>query len=443
LCSSSPSYLATLDNKLLFSANDGNNGSELWSLSKGANKPKLIKNINPNFGSAPKELTNLNQKIYFSAQGEIYGRELWETDGTKEGTKLVLDINPGGFHSNPLELTVYNSKLYFTAETYTGGRQVWSSDGTQSGTQKISPLVSQSIFSNVEKLTSTQQQLFFSANGSVEEIKTISTPSVDEDGNQITDKDGNAITIEEEVTASKEIGRELWSIKDHPDSIKVVKDINPGSASSNPTALTSISDILYFSANDGRYGEELWMSDGTSEGTIRLTDINEGSKNSSPRDIVEGPDGIYFSAITEKKGRELWRLNNDNQSTTRIVSTGNGKKKLRALEDSNDEFRFELANQFGKAEADRITGFNPDEGDKLALSTNAFRGLSEINLVTVSSKRQLKAQKTQPSNFTYYEDKGRLYFDQNGTQKGYGDEGGLFAILKSGPDLTESSFLIV
>ena len=56
---------------------------------------------------------------------------------------------------------------------------------------------------------------------------------------------------------------------------------------------------------------------------------------------------------------------------------------------------------------------------------------------------QLKAQEKQASNFTYYEAKGKLYFDQNGAKKGYGDEGGLFAILKGGPDLTESSFLIV
>ena len=205
----------------------------------------------------------------------------------------------------------------------------------------------------------------------------------------------------------------------------------------------TIDKLLYFSADDGSHGEELWMSDGTPVGTIRLTDINKGSKNSSPRDIVEGPDGIYFSAIKDKVGRELWRLDDDNQSATRIVTAGKGNKQLRALDNNTDEFRFELTNQFGKAKADQITGFSPDEGDQLALSTNAFPGLSEINLVTVSSKRQLKAQKTQPSNFTYYEDKGRLYFDQNGTQKGNGDEGGLFAILKGGPDLMESNVLIV
>ena len=110
--SSSPSDLAVLDNKLVFGADDGNDGPELWGLAKGSNNPKLIRNINPNIGSAPQGLTKLKGKIYFSAEGEIYGRELWETDGTKKGTKLVFDINPGGFHSNPLDLTIYNKKLY-------------------------------------------------------------------------------------------------------------------------------------------------------------------------------------------------------------------------------------------------------------------------------------------------------------------------------------------
>ena len=414
--SSSPSDSVALENKLIFSANNGNDGPELWGLSKGSNNPGLIQDINPVIGSAPKELTNFKQKIYFSAEGEIYGRELWETDGTKDGTKLVFDINPGGFHSNPLDLTIYNKKLYFTAETYAGGRQVWSSDGSDGGTQKISPLASQDIFSSVGGLTSTREQLFFSANS-----KLTSTNNSDD----------------------QELGRELWSMKGNLDSISLVLDINPGAASSNPTALTSINNILYFSADDGFHGEELWMSDGTREGTIRLTDINQGSKNSSPRDISEGNDGIYFSAIKDNVGRELWRLADNSPGASRIITAGKGKKKLKALDDSHDEFRFELADQFGKGRADQITGFSPDDGDKLVLSTNAFPGLSEINLVTVSSKRQLKAQQTQPSNVIYLEAKGKLYFDQNETKKGYGEEGGLFAILKGGPDLTESSFQIV
>ncbi|WP_413467324.1 ELWxxDGT repeat protein [Pleurocapsa sp. FMAR1] len=41
------------------------------------------------------------------------GRELWVSDGTTEGTQLVKDINPGGDGSNPSNLTEFNNKLYF------------------------------------------------------------------------------------------------------------------------------------------------------------------------------------------------------------------------------------------------------------------------------------------------------------------------------------------
>ena len=503
--SSSPSDLAVLDNKLVFGADDGNDGPELWGLAKGSNNPKLIRNINPNIGSAPQGLTKLKGKIYFSAEGEIYGRELWETDGTKKGTKLVFDINPGGFHSNPLDLTIYNKKLYFTAETYTVGRQLWSSDGSRGGTSSMSSLAKNERFSNPRELSANNEYLFFTADTSIVATNKQTTKSriqplsqernveninnyndvmdsYKETGDcfylevarswalwELEDESNTALALDWNTYAqecnytpivipspepeptpqptpeprTEYLGNELWRSNGNTSGTTLVLDINPGSASSNPTALTSIDNRLYFSADNGIHGEELWMSDGTQEGTIRLTDINKGAKNSSPRDISEGPDGIYFSAIRDKVGRELWRLDDDKQNATRIVHAGKGKKNLRALDDSNDEFRFELANQFGKAKADRITGFSSDNGDQLALSTTAFPGLSQINLVTVSSKRQLKAQQIQPSNFTYYEAKGKLYFDQNGPEKGFGDEGGLFAILKGGPDLTESNFLII
>ncbi|MDA0258938.1 MAG: hypothetical protein O2972_09645, partial [Cyanobacteria bacterium] len=210
-----------------------------------------------------------------------------------------------------------------------------------------------------------------------------------------------------------------------------------------PSNFSTIGSKTYFSADDGVHGIELWVSDGTTAGTTLLVDINEGPRGSSPRWITESNGDIYFSASRDDVGRELWRLDEDNKGATRIVSTGQGKKKFKALDDNADEFRFELADQFGKAKADRIIGFRAKEGDQLALSTDAFPGLSEINLVTVSSKRQLKAQRKESSNLIYFEAKGKLYFDQNGDESGYGEDGGLFAILKGGPDLTESAFRIL
>ena len=128
---------------------------------------------------------------------------------------------------------------------------------------------------------------------------------------------------------------------------------------------------------------------------------------------------------------------------TRIVNTGKGKKKHKALDDSRDEFRFELAGQFGKRQADRITGFDTEESDQLALGRDVFDGLTDIDLVTVTSKTQLATQSGSSTALIYFEPKGQLYFNQNGDESGYGEDGGLFAILKGGPDLSESAFRIL
>ena len=48
-------------------------------------------------------------------------------------------------------------------------------------------------------------------------------------------------------------------------------------------------------------------------------------------------------------------------------------------------------------------------------------------------------------DFVYFEKKGRLYFDGNGSGKNWGDrdEGGLVAILKGKPELTAENFTLL
>ena len=117
---------------------------------------------------------------------------------------------------------------------------------------------------------------------------------------------------------------------------------------------------------------------------------------------------------------------------------------MRAAKRTKDEFVFNLAKEFGHNKADRIINFKTSDGDQIHLDREIF-GLSgkPIDLVTVSSNRQLKAQQSQPSQFIYFEPKGQLYFDRNDEQTGYGKNAGLFAILKGGPDLTESDFKLI
>ncbi len=43
--------------------------------------------------------------------------------------------------------------------------------------------------------------------------------------------------------------------------MRLVKDINPGSESSDPTAFVRLGMNIYFRANDGVHGFELWRTD--------------------------------------------------------------------------------------------------------------------------------------------------------------------------------------
>ena len=448
--SSSPSDLLWFNQNLFFAADDGLHGRELWNYDPSSKSAKLVDNIQknqPGSSSNPTSLTAFNGNIYFAATGDIYGRELWRTNGGLNQSYRISDINPGGFNSNPEDLVILGSHLYFTANTPYGDRAIYKTNGAPNDFTELSISIPEDLtiesvnltFNTPELLKESGGNIFYSASTTQVVRRLITTTMQNED------EDGNKTTIETQEMKEENIlfGRELWLTDSSNNGMKFVMDINPGQPSSSPNDFASINGLLYFSADDGIHGRELWASDGTEEGTSLVADINEGAKDSSPRSITEIKGEIYFSAKTNKHGRELWRLDEDSQGATRIVTAGKGKKKHKAWDDSKDEFRFELSGQFGKTKADRITGFSPDDGDQLALSANAFPGLSVINLVTVTSKRQLNAQKTQPSNLVYFEPKGKLYFDQNGSDPGYGDDGGLFAILKGGPDLAESAFRIV
>lgn len=126
----------------------------------------LIKQINPSGYAGPNGFIKLNGKILFSADDGVHGRELWTTDGTEGGTTRISDINPDGGHSTaaisdtsilPARI---GSTVLFVADDG-NGYELWKTDGTTvSQVKDINPFGS----SGLNSLTASGGKVFFVAN---------------------------------------------------------------------------------------------------------------------------------------------------------------------------------------------------------------------------------------------------------------------------------------
>lgn len=118
-------------------------------------------------------------------------------------------------------------------------------------------------------------------------------------------------------------GAELWKYDKGLNAASRVADIYPGSPGSQPAFLRSFKDnMLYFSANgnDGA-GTELWRFNGSSTG--RVNDLYSGPESSSPSYMTEFNGMLYFSANgNDGAGVELWRF--DGNTTTRAADINPG-----------------------------------------------------------------------------------------------------------------------
>jgi len=103
--SSSLSRLVSIGSNVLFSANDGTNGSELWASNGTEAGTTLIKDIHSSGSSTPSSLGQLyysdapvltlsDGTVLFQAMSADKGIELWKSDGTSDGTLMIMDINP-------------------------------------------------------------------------------------------------------------------------------------------------------------------------------------------------------------------------------------------------------------------------------------------------------------------------------------------------------------
>lgn len=307
----SPTFKA-LNTNLLFDAGNGlASGIEPNLFSESLGNIQLLSNINgKNFGSSnPFFIATINNKCFFSAQDSAHGMELWITDGTNAGTKRVKDIASGsssgmyeyncsGFgpvYNSSKSYGVLNNKLFF--EGYTkNGEQLWMSDGSETGTVLLKQIDANQTFNGnspfISDFITVGNKLFFTA-------VTV-----------------NAFNRELWVTDGSSSGTFL--LKDIYPGSRYINNYN------GPSNFIELNNKLYFTANDSVYGLELWSTDGTISGTNRVVDIHVGLNGSAPSDLFVFNNKLFFLANNGISGNEIWAYDPATNAATMIVETQTG-----------------------------------------------------------------------------------------------------------------------
>jgi ELWxxDGT repeat protein len=264
------SWVDSVNGILLFTANDGS-GSKLWRTDGRAAGTTLMPNISIG------ERAHIHDALLFSAYDPAIGVELWRTDGTVDGTRPLKDLNPGPMGSNPGDFIVVDDLVYFFATNAQGRRQLCRSDGTGEGTA-------------------------FVGDG---------TTGLPARRGPIVNVDGTLFFGGDELSASIV----LWKVDTRTGVASKVSSVKLGRGDLSPPELQVVGGRLFFSACTPRSGCELWQSDGTAAGTGMVKDINPGSADSFPSDLAESEGRLFFRACEPQHGCEVWASDGTSEGT--------------------------------------------------------------------------------------------------------------------------------
>ncbi len=321
---------------LLFCANDGTHGIELWGSDGTVKGTSLVSDINPpqpgaTRDSNPRDFFVHNGISYFSADDGVSGRELWRSDGSVGGTYLVADIKPGPSGSGVRGFASVGDKLFFLADDGLHGTELWLSNGTLAGTRMVRDIRPGQLSSGCHDLTALRGRLYLLANDGIHGLElwasdgSMAGTAMVVDTSILWTMGPSQITVHRDklyfANSSQAHGLELWVSDGTAANTKMLIDLWPGPmpTSGSPVILASLGDNLLFAHSNGQTGLELWKTDGTAVGTSLLRDINPGiGAGLFLSYMVSMGDYVLFNAISNGNS-ELWRSDGSVAGTRRVV----------------------------------------------------------------------------------------------------------------------------
>ncbi len=148
---------------------------------------------------------------------------------------------------------------------------------------------------------------------------------------------------------SPHCGKEIFITDGTTNGTKLIKDINPGTANSQPLATTMVAfnNHVYFAAVTPGEGCELWKTDGTTGNTTLIKDIVTGAASgidTTAFAIASNGTVVLFDAKTVANGNELWTSAGTGATTNLLkdINLGATSSTPRAFSPFNSNLLFTI-----------------------------------------------------------------------------------------------------
>ena len=321
-------------------------------------------------------------KVLFTADDGTTGRQLWGSDGTAAGTTLLANINPASpdFANIKYITPLGNGRAVFQATDPTGTDGLFVTDGTPAGTSKVVGIAARQSLGLTAigggRAIFTTTAGFYVTDGTAAGTTLLRAgltgPYVAGEFNGAAPRtsvplpdgrtlfagydavNGNALWVTDGTAAGTVLavptsatggafgidgfqplggGRFLFSVAAGYDRqlwvtdgtaagtafVRAFASVRVGTPGTDPIATANGRAV--FQADDGVTGPEPWVSDGTVAGTLLLKDIAPGSGASYPQDYTRLPSGqVLFSANvwSDLSNRMLWSTDGTSAGTAVI-----------------------------------------------------------------------------------------------------------------------------
>jgi ELWxxDGT repeat protein len=337
--------LGTVAGKAIFVGYQSGSGAEPWVSDGSSGGTFLLKDLAAGTTGSMHYYANqfavANGHVIFVADDGVNGSELWTTDGTTAGTQLLKDIYPGSVGSNPTNLTIVGTKVVFSA-TSADGNELWITDGTPAGTGELTDAVPGSASLSPANLTALNGSQFYfmgfnpaiqtasaylgDVNGTMTAFGSILVPNDSSQATNLAALGGNDVVF---GAYGDGTGNKLWRSDGTESGTLPYADIFPAQTCVDITQVATYGSSVFFQASTPGLSMGLMQTDGTYAGTTKIVNANGTTFNSFLNTPVRfSATQMIFDAIDSMHGREPWITDGTTSGTFMIkdlvAGTGSG-----------------------------------------------------------------------------------------------------------------------